>query len=163
MKRFYLKQNVFSFRDTFKVFDADQKVVYHAQASFVSLPRQYHIYRSSDDRLLFNMKRRLFHFMPTYELYDATGNVVATMHKQFAFFKNIIDIQSKYGSYSVEGNFWTHVFSIEKDNKVVLAVKKRLLAWGDTYEIEIDDNEDTDMMIAFVIMIDSIYHRGNNK
>ncbi len=54
-------------------------------------------------------------------------------------------------------------YYLSSEGQTVLAVRKRLLSWGDTYEIEIADGGDTDKLIAFVIMIDSIYHRKGSQ
>ncbi len=163
MQRYYLKQAVFSLRDSFKVFDESQRVVYHAHAKMLSISRQYNIYRSSDERLLFTMKRRLLSFMPVYELCDAAGRQVAIMRKRFAMFKNRIDIEAEGRGYLLEGNIWAHNFTVSSDGKPVLTVRKKLLSWGDTYEIEIAEDGDTDKLIAFVIMIDSIFHRKKSN
>ncbi len=159
MKKYYLKQAVFSIRDSFKVYDESQRVIYHAHAKMLSVSRQYKIYRSPDEKLLFTMKRRLLSFLPVYELYDATARQVAIMRKRFALFKNQIDIETEGRRYLIEGNVWAHNFTISSDRKTVLNVRKKILSWGDTYEIEIAEDGDTDRLIAFVIMLDSIYHR----
>lgn len=159
MRRYYLKQAVFSFRDSFKVYDEGERVIYHAHAKLMAIPRQYEIYRSQDEMLLFTMKRRLFSFMPAYELYDAGMRQVAAMSKRFAFFKNIVDIEAEGKKYLLEGNVWAHNFTVSCEGRTVLTVRKRLLSWGDTYEIEVAEDGDTDKLVAFVIMIDSIYHR----
>ncbi len=162
MKNFYLKQAVFSFADSFKVFNANQQVAYHARAKLLSLDRQYLIHRGTDDRLLFTMKRRMFSFMPHYELHDPAGHRVASMAKRFAFLKNAIDIESEGRQYVLEGSIWAHDFTLTCDGQIALSVQKRMLAWGDTYELQVADNADCDKMIAFAIMIDSIYHRKKN-
>ncbi len=163
MKKFYLKQKVFSFRDSFKVFDENQNQVYHANAKMMSFARQYQIYQSNPERLLFTMRRRMLSFLPTYELFNAQGENVAIMRKRFAAFKNRIDIEANNENYTLEGSVWAHNFTIASSKGIVLAVRKKILAWGDTYEIEIDDQADVDKMIAFVVMIDSIYHRKGSS
>ena len=163
MKKFYLKQKVFSMRDSFQVFDENQKTVYHAHAKMFSIKRQYRIYRSVDETLLFTMRRRIFSFLPTYELFNAKEEQVALMRNRFAAFKNRIDIEAGEDVYYLEGSVWAHSFTISSNNQIVLAVRKKILAWGDTYEIEVEDAADIDKMIAFVIMIDSIYHRKKSK
>ncbi len=163
MKNYYLKQKVFSIRDSYNVYDENQNLVYYACAKLFSLPRQYKIYRGSDDSLLFTMKRRVFSFMPAYDLFDASGREIANMRKQLAIFSNRIDIQSGDKSYNLEGNIWAHNFTISTPEKTVLNVKKKIISWGDTYEITIEDDSETDKLVAFVVMIDSIYHRRKSK
>ncbi len=159
MKNFYLKQAVFSFADAFKVYDENQRVAYHARAKLLSVNRQYTIYRGADDRLLFTMKRKLFSLMPHYELYDPADRLVAVMQKRIAFLKNTIDIESAGKQYRLEGSIWAHNFTLACNGRIVLTVQKRVLSWGDTYELQVADDADCDKMIAFAIMIDSIYHR----
>jgi len=163
MKNYYLKQAVFSFADSFKVYDEHQRVAYHARAKLLSVNRQYMIYRGGDDRLLFTMKRRIFSFMPHYDLYDPTDRLIAVMKKRFAFLKNTIDIESTGKHYLLQGSIWAHNFTLACDGQIVLTVQKRILSWGDTYELQVADNADCDKMIAFAIMIDSIYHRKKNN
>ncbi len=163
MKKFYMKQKVFSFRDSFKVYNENQNEVYRAHAKMMSFARQYQIFKSENEQLLFTMRRRLFSFMPRYELFDAENKLVAVMHKRFAAFKNRIDIEAEGQSYLLEGSICAHNFTISNAGEPIVAVRKKLLSWGDTYEIEVADNADIDKMIAFVLMIDSIYHRKKSS
>ena len=163
MRNFYVKQKVFSFRDRYKVYDENQNVMYHCEGKMFSLRNEVQIFETSTNRHTYTLSKKIFSFMPTYYLHDPQGNQVAFIKKNFAMLKQSINIETaKHGFYHVEGNVWAHQFTITDNQGIVVSVQKKLFAWGDTYEVAIDDTKaETDLMVAFVIMIDSMLH--NNK
>ena len=54
------------------------------------------------------------------------------------------------------------VYTVE-GNKVVVTVDKEILTWGDTYEIDIKDEENKELLLALVIGIDTLIHNDRYK
>ncbi|MFH5881750.1 LURP-one-related/scramblase family protein [Liberiplasma polymorphum] len=160
MKNFYVKQKAFSIRDRYKVYDANQNVIYHCEGKMFSWTNRVDIYETHNKRHIFTLSKKVFSFMPTYFLDDPNGNRVAFIKKNFAMLKQSISIETtQYGYFHVEGNVFAHQFTITSDKGIVVTVQKKLFSWGDTYEVAIDEKlAETDLMIAFVIMIDSMLH-----
>jgi uncharacterized protein YxjI len=102
--------------------------------------------------------------LPEYTIYTS-GQPIATAKKEFTLFKPRFNIWSAYGDYTIEGNFLGMDFSIFKSGKQVAQVSKRWFSFGDTYGVDITDDEDYAFILALVIVIDQAlhYNRHNNS
>ena len=73
MKR-YVKQKVFSFRDSFTVKDEEGVDLYTVVGDFFSFPKALHIYDAAGAEVL-KISRRLLTFLPRYQVFR--GDVLA--------------------------------------------------------------------------------------
>jgi len=164
MKKLYLKQKIFSFADRYKVFDEKQKVLFHCEGKLFSFSHRIDILDSEKNKNIFTLRRKLFSFLPHYVLTTPEGEEVAHIHKRFTFLHPKIDIDSKFGNFSIDGDIFAHNFSIQQDGKIVVDFTKKWISWGDSYEITIHPEEQTGFYVALVIMIDNCLHdnRSNN-
>ncbi len=163
MKKYYLKQKVLSFRDRYKIFDENEVVQYHCEGQFFSIRNKMDFIKTSTDEVLYHFQRILLAFLPAYKLLDKNGNEVAVGRQKFSFMKKNAEIQSQIGDFTVDGNFIAHNFSIQKDGQEVASIQKKWLAWGDSYEILIIDEQNTEFLLALIIMIDAIFHSNKKK
>ena len=163
MKKYYLKQKVFSIRDRYKVFDEEQILAYYCEAKFFSFSHQMDFFKAKDNAHIFTIKRQLFSFLPKYRLLGADGRETAVIQKKFALMKHSFDINTEMGSLKMEGNMWGYDFQVKSDAGLLLEVHKKWLSWGDTYEITIHDESKTDLLIALVLMIDDCLHDNQNS
>jgi uncharacterized protein YxjI len=161
MNHYYLKQRIFSIVDNYTIFDGFQNPLYHIQGMFLSLPKRHEITDAKTGQLLYTLKRPILSLLPRFELIDATDNTVAVVQKMFTFFVSRIEISSDYGEYSVYGDILAHDFRIEKDGHVVVEVHKKWLSWGDVYEIDVDDNQNQEFLLAMIVAIDQAMHENH--
>ena len=82
--KLYVKQKVFSFRDSFTVKDEFGNDRYNVVGDFFSFPKTLHIYGANGEEAL-KIQRKLFTFLPRYQLYRG-GNLAAEIAKEFTFF-----------------------------------------------------------------------------
>lgn len=157
--KLYIKQQVFSFGDKYQVYDETGNVLYYVEGDIFTLASKLHVLNTKNEEL-FLIKKRLFTFLPKYDIYQGE-EVIASADKRFTFLSSRIDISSKYGDFTIDGEVFAHDFSIYQDGNVIASIQKKWLSWGDTYEIEILDNQNVDFFVALVITIDNCMH--NNK
>ncbi len=159
--KFYIKQKVFSFGDSFNIYDENGREAFYVQGRVFSLGKKLNLYDNQSNELIY-MEQKLFKLMPTYDIY-ASNRLMATIKKNFTFFSQSFTINSAYGSYEVEGDFTGHDFDIVKNGTTFCAsLCKRWLSFGDSYEIEIAPEENIPFMLAMVIVIDQTIHEDNN-
>ncbi len=163
MKKYYLKQKVFAFRDRYKVYDEQQQITYYCEGKLFSFSRQMDFYKTEGKEHLYTIKRKLFSFMPKYRLLGVNGEETATVQKKFAFMKHKFHIESTLGELEMEGNMWGHDFEVKQGETTLLEVHKKWLSWGDTYEITIHDESKTELLIALMLMIDDCLHDNQNN
>ena len=158
MKHFYMKQKVFSFRDRYKIYDENQNVVFHCVGKVLSLSARMSFMDTSTDQELFLFRKKVLSFMPTYYIYDPFEKQIAVIKRRIAFMKAKLDIDSEYGQYRIEGNYFQLNFSIFEGEKEVANVQKKWISWGDSYEITIFEDEKYKYLTALVVVIDRIFH-----
>jgi len=163
MKTYYLKQKVFSFTDKYKIYDENQNVVFHCEGRFMSFTHRMDFFASAENRHLFTIKRQVFSFLPVYHLTTPDGHEIATVRKRFTVLKQKLDIESVHGQYTIEGDFFAHVFSISSGTTPVVEFQKKWLSWGDSYEIAIHAEENVEFFVALVVMIDDCLHDNEGK
>ena len=57
--------------------------------------------------------------------------------------------------WQVHGDFWDHEYEITDGNRVIAAVSKEWMTWGDAYEIRIGEGVDEVAALAVVLVIDA--------
>ncbi len=163
MKKFYLKQKAFSLTDRYKVFDENQNVAFHCEGHFLSFTHRMDFFETTANHHLFTIKKQLFTFLPVYHLTDASGKTVATVKKRFTLLKHKLEIESDFGQYVIEGDYFAHTFTISAGGGPVVDVRKKWLSWGDSYEIEITTESNIDFFVALVVMIDDCLHDNTKQ
>ncbi len=163
MKTFYLKQKVFSFTDKYKVYDEKQNVVYHCEGRLLSFSHRMDLFETATNKPLFTIKRQVFSFLPVYHLSTPDGREVATVRKRFTLLKQKLDIDSSFGQYTIEGDFFAHDFTIASETANVVEFRKKWLSWGDSYEIVVHAEQNVEFFVALVVMIDDCLHDNEGK
>ena len=80
--RLLIKQRVFSWTDSYDVYDENENAKYFVKAEFFSLGHQLHIY-DRNDRELGVIRQRLFTLLPAFEI-EIGGQVKGEIRKQFS-------------------------------------------------------------------------------
>lgn len=154
--RYIVRQKVFSLGDRFSIKDEGGNERFIVQSQLLSFGKKLRILDIEGNELCY-IEQQVFRFMPEYNIMIA-GQLVATVKKKFAFFRNDFDISSDYGSYSVEGDIWAHEFSIYRDGYSIAHISKAFFSFTDTYGVEIDDSHDQIIPLALAIVIDMVCH-----
>ncbi len=154
-----IKQRVFSWTDTYDVYDSMGEPKYFVKAEFFSFGHTLHIYRHDINEEVGFIKEKIFTFLPAAQIYVG-GRLLGTIRKEFTFFipKYSID----YNGWHIEGDFMGWNYSVMGNRGAVASISKQLLNFGDTYEIDIDDPADELDALMTVITIDMMNCSQNN-
>ncbi len=159
--KYYIKQKVFSLKDKFTVKDYSQKDVYQVQGKVISLTNKLELLNMDGSQAL-NAKKKLFRFLPLYNIYSPHDEELAEIKKLLAF-KPKFEVLVGNDKYHVAGTLFAHTFQIFKDDVEVASITKKVLSFGDTYEIDILDENNKELFLFIVIIIDQIVHENKNK
>lgn len=146
-----IKQRVFSWGDTYDIYDEAGNVKYMVKGEVFSLGHRLHVY-DADKREIGQINQKLFTFMPQFEI-EIGGNVCGTISKKFAFFTPKYEID--FNGWRVEGNFLGWDYDVYSGCSSIIHISKELFHWGDTYVIDIADPKDELMGMMLVIAIDA--------
>ncbi|MDR0934762.1 MAG: hypothetical protein LBM03_00430 [Erysipelotrichaceae bacterium] len=158
MVRFYLKQKVFSIGDSYKFLTEAQELVFKAKGSIFAIPKRYKLYDANKNFI--GMAKKSFW---TYNYTISFGGVkVIKIRWKFAFMTAKYSIEYLDGSRHLElkGDFADFHYQVLEDGKLAAAISKKILSWGDTYEIDCDETLMKPALMALItIAIDDIYER----
>ncbi|NLA85559.1 MAG: hypothetical protein GX854_13855 [Clostridiales bacterium] len=159
--RFAVKQRIFSFGDRFTITDEFGNEHFTVVGKVFSLGDKLRIYNMAGDELYY-IEQKLFRFLPEYTIYQY-GQPMATVKKEFTFFRPRFNITSTLGNFTIEGNFLGMDFSILRNGRTAAQVSKRWFSFSDTYGVDIADGEDYGFILALVIVIDQVIHDNNHN
>jgi uncharacterized protein YxjI len=98
------------------------------------------------------VKQKVLNFLPTFEI--TINDEVHVLKKQLTFFKPAYALPSL--NIRIEGNFTAHQYTILRDELVIANISKAFFSFADSYEVEILEDKDMNIVIAIVIAIDAV-------
>ena len=159
--KYYVKQKVFTLKDKFFIKDFDQNDVYEVQGKFMSISNKLQLLRTDGTEVL-NTKKKLFKIFPLYEVFTPEGDILASIQKKFSL-KPKFEVTMGNTELTVEGSFFAHSFGILKEGRTVASIEKKVFSFGDSYEIDIEDETDLELLLFIVIIIDQVIHESQKK
>lgn len=157
--RYYMKSKFFKIKEDFWIKNDHGEDVYFVDNKFLSFGLQFEI--SRNNRVLYSVKEKLLTFMSNYEMFEQ-GNVVAHINQKFAFFRDRINVSSKYGDLNIQGDYFDYNYEIYKDEMLIAKVTKEFLSFTDNYYIDVDF-EDEAFVLALVVIIDNIIDKQKDN
>lgn len=149
--RLLIKQRVFSWSDTYDIYDENENVRYSVKAEILSLGHRLHVYDAWDNEIGL-IREKLISFLPAFEI--ETGGVVQGMiQKKFSFFTPKYEID--FNGWRVTSDFLGWDYDVYSECCPIIHISKEFLHWGDTYVIDIADPKDELMGLMLVIAIDA--------
>lgn len=159
--KLYIKQRVFSLGDKYDVYDANENVIFDVESELFTIGAKLHLYDQRGQEL-FYIKRKLTFFLAEYEIYQG-NNLCATISQEFALFHPKLNVNSSIGNFTIEGDFMTMNYEIYRNGQFFGSVYKKWLSWGDSYELEVPNDQNAGFFCALVIAVDNCLHNENNK
>ena len=106
------------------------------------------------------IEQELFHITPNYNIYIG-DELLFKITKKFQFFKNDYVLSN---GYRVEGNFMALDFTIFDDNNIQIgSIKRKFISIGDKYEINIDDINKKEIVLAIIVAITNDVNRNQSS
>ena len=103
-----IKQRVFSWTDTYDVYDEYDEPKYFVKAEMFRLTHQIHIYDRNRNEIGM-IKQRFFTLMPTFDI-EINGQPFGSIEKKFTFFKPKYNLD--YNGWRCEGDFMSWNYSV---------------------------------------------------
>jgi len=158
MRQLYIKQKVFSLGEKFSVTDAEGNEVYFVEGSFMQIPKRFSITDNARNEVAL-ITKKTFSFLPTFFV-DVQGQETMTIKKEFSFLKARYSIDA--AGIEVRGNWWDMNFEVYQNETFIGAVSKKWFTWGDSYELQIADDEMESLLVALVVAIDCAKSEQNS-
>ena len=153
MSKLYIKQQVLSAVDKFTVKDEFQEDRFIVQGDFLTVGgKKLHI-KDMSGRELAMVQQKFLSLMPKFFVL-INGVQAAEIKKKLALFGSKYIVEGP--GWTVKGSILQHDYTFLSGSKEVMRLHKVWLSWGDSYELEIDDDADTLMALACVLAIDCV-------
>lgn len=146
-----IKQRVFSWTDSYDIYDENGEKKYFVRAEFFSFGHQLHVYDIYGNEIGM-VRQRLMTLLPVFEI-DINGRTLGSIQKKFSFFKPKYEID--FNGWRVEGDFLGWDYDVYAGCSSIIHISRELFQWGDTYVIDIADSQDELMGMMLVIAIDA--------
>lgn len=145
------KQRLFSWFDSYDIYDEFQNTVYEVKGQF-GWGHCLKIFRP-DGREVGTVKQKVMVMLPTFEIYEK-DQYVGRIRKEFSLFKPSYDIDFK--GWHVQGSFMEWDYTITGANgERIATVSKELFRMTDTYVLDIEHSQDALHVLMFVLAIDA--------
>jgi uncharacterized protein YxjI len=118
----------------------------------MQIPKTFSIMNTSRDEVAL-VTKKAFSFLPKFFV-EVDGQEVLIIKKEFSFLKAHYTIDA--AGIEVLGNWWDMDFEVLRHGDVVGKVSKEWFTWGDSYKVQILDDEMETIIIALVVAIDCV-------
>lgn len=149
--KLYIKQSVFTLQEKFTVKDELGNDVFFVEGSFMSIPKKYNIY-DVDGHLVCEIEKQMFRMFSHFNVW--TKAVSLTLKRNFSFMYTSISIEGQ--PWKLEGDFFGHNYEVMYGASPIMSINKHWFTWGDSYELNVQDDEDALLCLAIVIVVDRI-------
>lgn len=149
--RLLIKQRVFSWTDSYDIYDENGNGKYFVKAEFFSFGHQLHVYDAME-REIGKISEKLFTFLPAFEI-EIGGVAKGRVQKKLTFLKSKYEID--FNGWQVDGDVFGWEYDVSAGGRTVMHISKELLHWGDTFVIDVMNPADELMGLMLVIAIDA--------
>ncbi len=146
-----IKQRVFSWSDTYDVYDENGDTRYFVKAEFLTLGHRLHIYNARQNEVGV-IRERFWTMLPVFDI-EVRGVIEGKIEQEFSLFKPKYEVD--FNGWRVEGDFLGWEYDVYSGRSSILHITKEWLHWGDTYVIDIKNPDDELMGLLLVIAIDA--------
>lgn len=149
--RLLIKQRVFSWTDTYDVYDENENRKYFVKTEMFRMGHQIHVYDAAGNEIGM-IKQRVFTLLPCFDI-EIGGREMGSIQKEFTFFKPRYEID--YNGWRCEGDFMNWNYDVYAACSVVIHISKELFYWGDTYVLDIMNPQDEIPALMLAVAIDA--------
>lgn len=153
--RYQLKDKLFSIGGDAMIQDASGRDLLFVDGKAISLGRRLEIKDLEGNRLA-TIQQQLIALTPTFEIQLREGVSARISVKLLSLRDRLkIDVPGN-DDLEARGNIFQHEYGIFRGKRQVAHISKAWISLGDTYGIDIDDDQDQVLILACAVVIDEI-------
>lgn len=157
--KMYFKQRMFKWFDSYDIYDEQGNTIYTVEGQ-LSFGHMFKILDAHKQEVG-AVHEKLLSFLPKFELYRG-GQSLGYIKKELTFFVPKYDFE--YTGWHAEGSImqWDYEIYDQSGNRVA-SISKELFHLMDTYNIDVEKDEDALLALMFVLAIDAEKCSRNNS
>jgi len=156
--RYLMRERILSWGDDFTIKDADGKEAFHVDGKVFSFGDKL-TFKDAGGNEVLRINQKLLSFGPLYEIVRG-GETIAVVKKHlFTLFRArfTVDVPGP-DDLEARGNFLDHEYTFTRHEREIARVSKKFFSLADTYAIDIDEGEDSVLVLAAAVVIDLVSH-----
>jgi len=150
--KLYMKQKVFSWRERFFVKDEGGNDRYSIVGEIFSIGRKLHVNDNNGTQVA-NVHQKVISLMPRFFV-EVDGREVCEIVKELKLFKQSYRIEGL--DWHLDGNFIGREYSLHDKDGPIMTITKKMLSWGDSYELDISKPDDEVLCLCVVLAIECV-------
>ena len=131
-----IRQRLFSWGDTYDVYDEEGNSRYVVKPQWFSFGHQLHVYEKISGREVGSIHQQLFTFTPGFDVV-MNGQRVGVVKKRITLFTPVYDVD--YQGWTCTGDLFGWDYQVFRGQHLVMSISKALITWGDTYMLDFAD------------------------
>ena len=148
----YMQQKVLSLKAKFSILDGSGADKYYIEGKMISLGKKLTIFDTAGNELA-HVNQKLASLMPKFNV-EIDGKEVASIKKKMG-------LKPKYivegPGWEVQGDFLSHDYRVvDGSGNTVVDIDKKYMSWGDTFELNIPNEDNEVLALAIVLAIDAV-------
>ena len=155
----YIRQRLFSWTDSYDVFDTDGIPRYEVKAEFLSLTHKIHVYDKRTGTEVGAIRQRLLSLLPTFEILIG-DQIVGVIRQKFTLLRQRYEVD--YRGWDVDGNFLGWEYRVIQDRREILTISKDIFRLTDCYCLNFRDPSCEILGLLLVLAIDAANCSHNN-
>lgn len=152
MGQLLIKQKVFSWTDTYDVYDSSGNPKYYVKADFFSIGHRIRVYDKASGREVGLIQEKVLRIFKEFEI-TINGFSQGIIKKQFSLFRPKYNVD--YKGWRLEGDFLQWNYDVYEQSRLVVHISKQLFRWGDTYVLDIANDADEIPALMVAIAMDA--------
>lgn len=150
MTRLLFRQRMFSWFDSYDIYDENQQTVFTVQGK-LAWGHKLEIY-DANGRYLGMVKEEVMTLLPRFDLYMG-DSCIGQIKKEFTLFKPRFTLDCN--GWQVEGDWFEWDYEVRDGDRTVMRAYKEPLHWTDTYLIDVGQPQDMLLSLMIVLAIDA--------
>ena len=145
------KQRLFSWLDSYDIFDENNNTVFTVKGQ-LAFGHRLNVFDSLGNHIA-TLQQKILTLLPKFDIYIGE-NLAGTISREFTLFKPKYNID--FLGWHIEGNLFEWEYSVfNSSGEIIASVSKELFNWTDTYSININNPDDALPALMLVLAIDA--------
>lgn len=150
--KLYIRQRIFSWTDSYDVYDENGEARYEVKAELFSFGHQIHVYEKRTGREVGSVHQKLFTLLPQFEIV-VDGRIVGTVRREFTILRKRYQVD--YRGWDVDGDFLGWDYRVCAGELEIMTISKELFQWSDSYVLNYSNPANEMPGLLLVIAIDA--------
>ena len=158
--KFAIKQKVFSLKETFTIMDEAGDPIYEVSGKLISVGHKLTV-RDLEGQEVAYIHQKVLSLVPKYFI-EVSGQDEVELKGHITLLKPHYTLEAEGGDWEIRGDFLSHEYEMKRGKEVVATVTRQWLSWGDSYLLDVPNDDDAVTALCVMLAIDCVQADTNH-